>query len=768
MKSLLKASSAFALIAASSAGWAQEAEDDGAGNAEIIVTAQKREEKLQDVPVAVSVLGGEKLAAQGGVNLETAQSLIPTLNIQKSGTTLNQSLFMRGVGTATFSIAGEPSVSTVVDGVVLSRSGEAFSELVDIERIEILRGPQGSLFGKNASAGVINIVTKRPGDNLGGSAEASFFTKSEFRGRVALDLPLSDTIKSRLTGFYSEYDGNIRNTTLNTTVNGYKRYGIRGVLVADVSDGAKFTLIADWRKSKDDCCAQLIGTVGTGQAFQILPTPRGDKTRTVTQNLISSTEETSYGVSLQGDIDIGDHTLTTISAYRNWKNTETRDGDWLPQAYIGLTQLHDVGPQTGNTISQELRIASPTGGFLDYIVGAYYSRAESDRVFARSSILCSALTAPAPTTATPCTSPLAAPSRTPLGIASFGSTFKNLAFFANGTLNFTDRMRGIVGLRYTIDRLAVYHQRVSVGLDVNGSGQPVNTGGSNVNFGPFAASTKNEELSGRVGMQFELSDASTSYFTYTRGYKGPAYNIFFNLGATGTNVIEAETSNALEVGLKNTLMGGDLVLNIAAFYAKYNNFQANNPDLIPGNPPTVVSRFTNAGKVSTRGVEIDLIAKPTDGLTISGGLAYTDAKVDQFKLPPGGNPADVIPSGTPLLFAPKWKGSLGADYRTGLSEGMDLFLGVQTSFQSKQLSIFSPNAALRALGTIGGYGLVNLSAGVGDKDDKYRITFQVRNLFDNSFAAFLESGGPGGSIRYQIPREADRYFGVTAKINFGG
>jgi iron complex outermembrane recepter protein len=184
----------LAAVAIAAPVQAQDADAvETASPAEIVVTAQKRSERLQDVPLAITAISGEKIADQGGLNLETAQAIIPTLNIQKSGTTLNQSLYMRGVGTATFSIAAEPSVSTVVDGVVYARAGEAFSDLVDIERIEILRGPQGTLFGKNASAGAINIVTKRPGQDLGGTLEASYFTKSEFRGRAAIDVPLNMT-----------------------------------------------------------------------------------------------------------------------------------------------------------------------------------------------------------------------------------------------------------------------------------------------------------------------------------------------------------------------------------------------------------------------------------------------------------------------------------------------------------------------------------------------------------------------------------------------
>jgi iron complex outermembrane receptor protein len=150
------------------------ASDEPRAPGDIIVTAQRRSERLQDVPVAVSVVTGDLLSQQGGVNLENAQYLVPSLNFRKSGIALNQSLYLRGIGTTTFSIGGEPSVGTVLDGVVLARSGEAFTDLVDIDRIEVLRGPQGTLFGKNASAGVVNIISRRPGDRFGGFIEGGF------------------------------------------------------------------------------------------------------------------------------------------------------------------------------------------------------------------------------------------------------------------------------------------------------------------------------------------------------------------------------------------------------------------------------------------------------------------------------------------------------------------------------------------------------------------------------------------------------------------
>ncbi|MDP9164024.1 MAG: TonB-dependent receptor [Pseudomonadota bacterium] len=736
---------------------------------EIVVTAQKRSERLQKIPLAVSVVSGEALTAQGKPSIESAAQLVPALNFQKSGTTLNQSIFLRGVGTASFSIAGEPSVSTVVDGVVFARSGEAFSDLVDVAQLEVLRGPQGTLFGKNASAGVINITTKQPTRTFGGTAEASYFSGGEYRTRASVNLPLGGDLLSRFTGFYGSYRGNIRNVTTGDKVNGYRHYGARAQLAYHPDQGIRLAFIADYHHNNDDCCAEVIGTGAldgagnpiTSVVFGVLPTPRGDETRAVAQNLVTRTRETGYGFSLQADIPVGDDTLTSISSYRNWKNTEIRDGDFLPAAYVGFNQLHDVGPQHSNTVTQEVRLTSPANRFLSYVVGGFYSRAKSERVFTRDDIVCSAVTGAPTGVLIPCGSTNANPSTFPSATADFGSTFKNLALFGQATANLTPTFRLIGGLRYSHDTLSVFHSRnttlsgpgiaASFPATTSGTGQPATV---------FTADQKKSNVSGKAAAQYDFNPNMTGYVSYTRGYKGPAYNVFFNLSATGTNAIAAETSNSYEVGLKNTLAEGHLTLNLDAFYAKYSNFQANNPDVVSG---VVVTRFTNAGDVSTRGVEADLSYRPVRDLSINGGIAYTNAHVDQFNQPPG---AAVIPSGTQLGFSPKWKGSLALDYRWRMDGPVDLFLGANGNYQSKQLALFSANAVQRQFGTIKGYGIVNLSAGIGDHADRFRLTAQVRNLFDQSYAAAIQNGGPSGSYRYQIPRDADRYYGITGRVNF--
>jgi iron complex outermembrane receptor protein len=782
MRASLFASAAI-MIGVSLPAMAQDAPaDDESANAEIIVTAQKREERLQDIPLAVSVIGGDAVANNGGITLENAQYLVPSLNFRKSGTSLNQALFLRGVGTINFSIAAEPSVAAVLDGVVLSRAGEGFTDLFDVERIEVLRGPQGTLFGKNASAGVVSIVTKRPTADFGATVEASYFTKSEYRGRATVNVPLAANVRSRFTGFYGNYDGNVNNLTKGSKVNGYEHYGVRGAIEADVSENIMLTLRGDYRKANDDCCAEIIGTTPTNAAALALANTGfiGADSRNIRQNLVTATKEESWGISLQADIALGEHSLTSITSYRGWDNTEIRDGDWLDQPYVGLNQLHDNGPQTSNTFSQELRIASPTGQFLEYVVGAYYSKAESDRTFTRNVITCSASTLAAVVPGlVPCSTASGASTiTTPAGTADFGSTFKNVSVFGQTTLNLSDSLRLIGGLRYTHDTLDVNHIRRTTlsgpGVQGNFDAGVYNNGlvatlpatgfvAGTSNGVPFTTSTSNNNLSGKAGVQADLTENNMAYASYTRGYKGPAYNIFYNLTTVGAGVIAPETVNAYEVGLKNTFLEGDLIVNLAAYFAKYNNYQANSPDFVAGVRTT---RLTNAGSVSTKGFELDFVATPSRNFTLSGGVAYNKARVEDFRLPPGADSTQLLAKGTPLANAPQWKMSLGAQYDIETSGFANIELGSQIAMQSDQIYELSPNPAVRLGSTVDGYAIVDLTAALVDPNDGWRVAFQVKNLFDKSFASSIVSGGPGGSFRYIIPREADRYFGVTAKINF--
>jgi len=763
-----------ATLCAAQAAGAQEAASTVL--AEIVVTAQKREQKLQDVPIAVSVVNGDQLEAAGGFNAESLVQLVPSLNVRKTNTQLNQALFLRGVGTINFAIAAQPSVAFVLDGVVLSSAGEAFGDMYDVERVEVLRGPQGTLFGKNASAGVVNVVSKKPGDEMGGYVDLAWYEADEMRIKAALDAPISDKLRTRTTVTWGNFDGYIKNVSTEPAggkLNGYDRWGIRSIWVANPSDNVELTFIGDYRKSDDNCCVEVIGPVPAGAnaaAVELLLDGsdyyKGDESRKVKQNLVMTSEEEAWGLSAQADVAIGDLTLTSITAYRTWDSTEIREGDWIdtPAPYPGNTfaQLHDIGPQTQETFSEELRIASPGGQFLDYVAGVYYAKTDAERYFQRDTIVCRSTTLPADATGlTPCTT-AASVFQSPSSNALFSADFENFAAFADGTFNLSDRTRIIAGLRWTKDDLSYLHTYNFNDSDVNGAGPGIRSqagGGVEV----LKDSNSSDEISGRAGLQFDFTDTLMGYASYARGYKGPAYNVFFNMGPSNTAVIDAETADSYELGVKSSLLDGRMILNAAAFSAKYDNFQANNFLYLNG---TLITTLTNAGKVSTEGVELDFLAKPSDAFSIGGGFAFTDAKVDKFFTPPGETP--TIEDGSKLPLAPEFKASLNASYRIALAS-FDITPSLLYNYTDEQFSdlITKSRTDLLDIVRIPSYSTVDLSVAIADKDDKYRLTIVGRNLTDESFAALVTRGGPGGAPRLQIPREADRYFGAEFRINFG-
>ncbi|MGN7932404.1 TonB-dependent receptor [Sphingopyxis sp. 22461] len=731
---------------------------------DIIVTAQKREQNLQDVPVAISVVSGAQLERSNVNSAEQLFQRVPTLTFRKGNTNKDSALSIRGVGTISFSSGVEPSVSTVIDGVVYARTGQQTSDFLDVERIEVLRGPQGSLFGKNASAGVINIVSREPGNELGGYVDAAWYEGNEYRIRGSVGGPLGDGLRASLTGFWSQYDGNARNVFNNRKVNGYEHWGVRGKLIAEPTDNLKITLIADYSKNSDNGFADSIGTVFPS-AFNnavfipsLAPLVLDGKNKDIDNDLDPYTKDKNSGVSGQIDLDLGGVTLTSITAYRHWYNFQQRDGDFRSDAprYVnagtaaGDVRSHDRGDLKFDQFTQELRIASANPQFFEYVAGLYYYHTKEVDFFNRTVTSCTASTLPTVGGLTPC----AAGSSTFVtneGNADFTTKLTSYSAFGQGTLNFTDAFRGILGLRYTEDKVSYDFARRSTSLAA--------FSGVNPAFAS-AGSIKDNGWSGNAGLQYDLTDDIVAYTTYTRGYKGPALNVFFNMLARDTGRIDPEKSDAYEVGLKTRLFDRRLTLNLAGFYAKYDNYQANFLDIVAGQ---VVTRLTNAGTVSTRGIEMDFNAAITDDFSLSGGFNYTDAHINEFICPPGAavTCAAAI-NGKPLPFAPKYKGTVTMDWRLPLNiDGFNVDLNSSLVYQSRtQFDINqNPNAFQSA------YAIWDAGIKVSTDDDKYSLSFIAKNLTDKQFV--IQRIPNGTSFMRQItPRDAERYFGVTARMNF--
>ncbi|MEM7612570.1 MAG: TonB-dependent receptor, partial [Pseudomonadota bacterium] len=635
---------------------------------EIIVTAQKREENITDVPVAVSLLSSEQIESSFSNNLEQLQALIPSVSFRTGNTTRNSALTVRGIGTISFSVAAEPSVSTVVDNVVLGRSGQAFGDLYDLERVEVLRGPQGTLFGKNASAGVVNITTKKPSDELEGYVSGTFFQDSEYQLRARVSGPITDDLRGSITMLSSEFDGYIQNVFNNETVNGYDRQGIRAMLDYDVSDTMSVLFIYEDYDADNDCCADLEARPsGRNPASEAAPSGTGldlDQ-RLVDHDFETRTLDSTTAMSIQVTADVGDYTFTSITAQRTWENTEFREGDFTSIAgdstepVFGVPfQLHDVGPQEWRQLSQELRLTSPLNDKYEYQVGFFYWNIESQRNFTRDAScqnnngqLDQAITdhlgntLGLPNTPTDVAAFIAANNITCNAndiVAATGfmdTEFENYAVFGQGSYNLSDRFRLLAGLRYTRDEVSFNHNRVNLDeFGRRGVGVRPRTEDTN-----FSGTTDETDVSGRIGVQWDVSDSSMAYATYSTGYKGPAFNVFYNMSENDLNPIEAETSDSIELGMK--MQGTWGFASVAVYSAEIEDFQANDFDDSDG---TTITGFTNGGDVETQGVEVDVLWAATDQLTLNGGIAISDSESKN--------------DGDPLPFAPDTKYSLAASY----------------------------------------------------------------------------------------------------------
>ena len=752
---------------------------------EITVTATKREENVQDVPVAVSVLSQETIENSQAVGLEGLQALIPSASFRKGNTTRNSTVFVRGVGTISFSTAAEPSVSTVVDGVVLGRSGQAFGDLYDLERLEVLRGPQGTLFGKNASAGVVNITTRRPSEDFEGYVDLSYFDGNEVRAKGRVSGPLGDNARGSLTLFKGQFDGYLRNVYTNEMTSGYDREGFRAMLEYEPTDAVSVLFIAEDYSANDKCCTDIEGLPsGRNPDSEAAPNSQGivngvadidlDQ-RLVDHDLTTVTLDDTTAYSVTVEADINDMTLTSISAYRGWDNTEIREGDFTSiggtsdQPVFGVPfQLHDVGPQEWRQVSQELRLASPGGETLDWQVGLFYWNIDSERNFTRDAscqnnggqnqdildanpgLTCNANDIVSAT-------------------AFFNTEFTNYALFGEAVWNFTDQLAVIFGLRFTEDEVSFNHNRRNndefgrqgVGVrprDPN-SQFPPQTGGFDSNF---QGVTDESNTSGKIGLRWSTDTLGLFYGTYAQGYKGPAFNTFYNMGATDVLPIGAEESDAYELGWKYT--GEYLFLNFAVFRTEIENYQANNFDTSTG---VTITRLTNAGDITTEGFEAEFLWQPLDYLSFGGGIAYVDATIDEFNCPI--EPTTGLPppncstrSGLDVPFSPDTKYSLYGSWVIPVNT-VEFFVNGSIVYTDEQQSDLPSNAGtFNPAALLPDYTLINLNAGVSFADDALRITLVGRNLGDESYVTTFSGDG----FRYQLPRDADRYWGINLRANF--
>ena len=738
LSSVLLAGGAHAeTLAAAGADNAEEAAvgvaQAGSEVASVTVSATRRNASLQSVPLAITVLDGEHLEQANRNSIESIVQEIPSATFRQQGGNKDSTLFVRGIGTISTSPGVEPTVSTVIDGVVLARPGQATLDLLDIDRVEVLRGPQGTLFGKNASSGVLNVVSRKPGQQLAGFVDGGYYEGNEKRVRAGVSGALvPNVVAASLNALYADYDGNVNNLHAGGgKVNGYERKGLRARVDITPRDDLDITLIADYLRSTGSPSFTAYKSTSAAFSQAIAPVVASRDNRSINADRPSDIRDINRGVSAQVDWRFNGYTLTSISAARDWDNQQYTStsaiGNSAESARItaAYPATRDIGTVAFSQVSQELRVASPKEGFVDYVAGAFYLHGKDREVYQR----------------------IVTTNAVNSGRADYGVKNDSYAVFGEATLNFTPVLRGVLGARWNRDELSYDHVRTSTQTSAFPGVQPATQS---------AGETDKDGYSGRLGLQYDLAPGINTYATYSRGYKGPAYNVFFNMLARDTLALKPETSDAFELGLKSSWLERRLTVNLAAFHTAYKDYQANFYDTVAG---AVVTRLINAGEVSTRGLELDVTARPTQRLSLNAALAYTDAKIDQFNCPAAAA-ASCNLNGQTLPFSPKWKSFVRANYGLPLDNGLLLDLSADYSVQSRtQYDLFQSPDAIQ-----GAYGLINAGVTLSSSEGGWRVALVAKNLANKSYATNLVTST--GYVTRGVPRDDSRYFGITARKEF--
>ncbi len=434
---------------------------------------------------------------------------------------------------------------------------------------------------------------------------------------------MPDVLKGSVSTLFGSYDGNVDNQHNGQEVNGYNHKGIRGKLEFTPNDDVTLTLIADYMQSHDDAPNGVVSKSLTPAFSNALSPVRASSD---TGDINTDTPQPCRGHQQRPVRPVGlepgrlhpdlNHRLARLG-----QHPSTRMATASASVTAAFPGTADKGELAFDQYSQELRLASPKGEFLEYVGGLFYMHGKDEETYQRT---------------------LTTTTRTDRGVADYSTTSDSYAVFGETTLNFTSRFRGIAGLRYTHDDLKYDHRRVSTSATTVSGIQPATSSSGSVD---------EDGWSGRLGVQYDLTDNITSYLTYSRGYEGPAYNVFFNMQPRDTDALKPETSNTWEAGIKATAWNNRLTTNLAVFHSDYDNYQANFFDSVAGQ---VVTRLINAGSVSTEGVELDYALQATQQLKLFRALAYTRARIDEFACPAGAA-ATCNVNGKPLPDSPDWK-----------------------------------------------------------------------------------------------------------------
>lgn len=737
-----------------------EGEEGSSG--EIVVTAQRRAESINKVPLSIQAYTGDQLTSAGVADVSSLPLVTSGLNFARSSA--NTPIFtMRGVGFNTPNLSSTSPVGAYVNEVAYAYPYMANGPIFDVERVEVLKGPQGTLYGRNTTGGLINFITAKPGNTLeaGLTTELGNYQTYNFEGFISA--PLSDTLGVRIAGRWENSDkGWQRSVSRNERLGEKDRLALRGTIVWEPSDRISLDLTASYWRDRSDTIAGQAVLLNPDQPAFLVPgvanAVRTDWTSTTADwdpfngsKPPFRTNSEFYGVAGRASFEISDSlSIISLTAYNHVKRNDMNDVDGTPIEVF--TQL-----STGHvkSFSEELRLVGETDR-LNYTIGGYYSvdNIADNQVgyYDRSSVL-QLLRFLAQNVIDP-NNLRYTPAQYAGGFRSWRNTTdqrsRSASIFGNADYELSDTLKLTAGLRYTDDQLRfsacsgdfegntlpIWNTSVHFLVNVQSGAVPnflvqrngcMSYAANFTDLASFRRPTLNQDnLAGRLSLQFTPNTDTLLYATVSRGYKSGAVPMLPTNVETQLEPARQEKLTAYEAGAKLTLANRAVQLNVAGFYYDYRDKQLFSEVLDP--VFTTLTRLVNVPKSRVVGAELDLDVRPTQDLTLHLGAAYTDTKVQRFQgFNRAGQAADF--AGTSFPYTPKWQINGSVSYDTPISSNLGLAANVNANYQSSTSGSLGREVGFG----VDSYTVVNASLALHSADDRWRIGVYANNLFDKYY-----------------------------------
>lgn len=728
-------------------------EDEHSGLEEIIVTAQKRAENLQVVPIAVSALTGETIERLQAVSLQGLQGTVPSIQIGSFANTPNTAVFsIRGIGVIDPDPYAGNTVSIVVDGIPQYFSYGALLDLFDVDRVEVLRGPQGTLFGANTTGGVVNVVTRQPTGEFGGRAEVTYGNWNRLDIKAAVDVPLvTDVLAAKVAVMHHGRDGWVTNIADGSDMGSQDVTALRGYLKYTPDSNFKATLIGEYSRSRNGSPVVVNGAV-PGEALYVPPItlpgavlpmyaspclPVGqpchapDKYYSGSSGEPNQSNMDNYRMTLAMDLSdtaIGD--ISSITGYRRFVLHEATDQD-------GTSVLFHANRRRtrGWQFSQELRTSVDVTDTINLLVGGSYMKTHYDHF--QNYLL-----------------QFAAP-----GFRQYSTQDQDNwsgSLFAHTYIDLTDKLRLQGGLRFTHEKTVMVD---GVSNFINFDGPSIYSGDTPLGGFDVKGSKAWNKLGWKVGLDYKATEDLMLYGYYARGFKSGGF-VGRITRAPDIGPYNPETVDTFEAGFKADWFDHHLRTNLSAFYTVYKDMQLAQIYFAPNEAGVLVNGNTilNAAKAHIKGIEFEVELAPVEGLKLNSAVTYLDATYKEFDytdIDTSGNKVVRNLSGYTLQNAPKWAGTAGATYTFALGSGKTTASLIYTYTGKK----FNYSLLDTARSTVQATNYFNGNLDWSPDSDRWTIGLWGRNIFDKRYiASVYDAPGVFGLVSYASPREVGATF----------